>query len=224
VRYLELRNRIARTIGDPDKVVFSDTTLKDMVSAAWAEISRIAPYQFLEELSPSPGQSRYPLLRSLFEQSIPEVEVTRVEIWDNSQVPARAWRFVEPRSAHPAGLSYSQAGWFVWNGDLYLPDRVVRIIKPGTHTIRVWGYCPWPPLVYDTDLPMFGKELEEAIVLYARIEALRRLVGNRELFTQWQTRSNNTDVSVASLVNDLALAQNDWRRTARALYVPREAP
>jgi hypothetical protein len=67
-------------------------------------------------------------------------------------------------------------------------------------------------------------ELETAMRSYCRVEALRRLIVERDLFTQWQTRSNNTDVSPAALMNGLAQAEESWRRTERRLTVLREAP
>jgi hypothetical protein len=48
------------------------------------------------------------------------------------------------------------------------------------------------------------------------------LLSSRELFSQWQIRSNNTDVTPAALMNDLSLAQADWRRLSRSMTVLRE--
>jgi hypothetical protein len=55
------------------------------------------------------------------------------------------------------------------------------------------------------------------------IEGLRRLISNRTLFAQWQTRSNNTDVTPAALANDLNIALADWARKYRQIFVLREA-
>lgn len=76
----------------------------------------------------------------------------------------------------------------------------------------------------DADVIPFTAGVEEALVIYCYIEALRRLIGNRALFTQWQTRSNNTDVTPAALMNDLNIAQEEWRRKSRAILVLRETP
>ncbi len=309
--YAELQQKVSRTLQDPDNQVFEADVVKDMITAAWAEIGRIAPQRFQEDITPVADTLAYTLRSDDFApasanvtgeadtelftsvghglsadqaikfvglvggtgltegltyyvsatgltsdafqvsltaggvvvafstdvtdgqwqligtgQAVDEIELQRVEIWDGSITPATALRQVEPQSAHPMGLSYSQAGWVCWAGVLELPNRVVDYIDghEAEYLIRVWGYSPWPPVALDNDVVPFGSDREEALILVCYIEALRRLIANRALFTQWQTRSNNTDVTPAALMNDLNIAQEEWRRKARAIFVLREAP
>lgn len=223
--YAELQAKVSDAIQDPSNATFTVDTIKAMIDAAWAEVSRIAPQRFQEDIDPIADTVAYQLLTAQFPGgAVDEVEVQKVELWDTSGSRPRPFRFIEPMSAHPAGLSYTQAGWFVWAGLLSLPDRAVDMIDVTRHIIRVWGYAPWPLLVNDNDVVPFGNDREQAVILYCYVEALRRLVGNRVLFTQWQTRSNNTDVSMASLMSDLNLAQEEWRRRSKAIFVIREAP
>ena len=307
--YGELQTKVSRALQDPSRVTFVTQTVKDMIQAAWAEIGRIAPERFQEDITPLADTQAYQLrkvgtdqalttpfgaastnlltsathgltagvairfvaltggtglvvglpyyviasgltadafrlapvlsgtqvdfttditagtfVRIGYDDPLDEIEVQRVEVWDISEARHRAWRQVEPQSAHPIGLSYSQAGWIVWGGVLELPDRVVDMIDPAVHLIRVWGYSPWRPVVSDSDIVPFGREREEALVLYCHVEALRALTNSRTLFTQWQTRSGNTDVTPAALMNDLSLAQAEWQRRARQIFVIREAP
>lgn len=224
--YGDLQTKVSRVLQDPDNATFDVPTIKDMIAAAWAEISRIAPERFQEDLDPVADALTYQLRTADFDDPVDDIEVQRVELWDGSVTPAKALRQIEPQSAHPMGLSYSQAGWVFWAGLLELPNRVVDMIAghESDYLIRVWGYSPWPPVEADEDVVPFGAGLEEALVLYCHIEALRRLINNRALFTQWQTRSNNTDVTPAALMNDLNIAQEEWRRRSRAIFVFREAP
>lgn len=223
--YLELQGKVSDAIQDPDNETFTVPTVKAMIDAAWAEISRIAPWRFQEDIDPLANTTAYQLLVASFPGgAVDEVEVQKVELWDTSGSRSKAWRFIEPMSAHPTGLSYSQAGWFVWGGILNLPDRAVDLIDITKHLIRVWGYSPWPAVSADGDVVPFGQDREQSLILYCYIEALRRLTGNRVLFTQWQTRSNNTDVSMSSLMSDLNSALEEWRRRSRAIFVVREAP
>lgn len=222
--YGELQTKVSRALRDEGHKTFPVDVVKDMIQAGWAEIDRIAPQQFLEQITPEADTLQYSLRTADFDQPVPEVEVVRVEVWDSSTTPAKPFRFVEPAAAHPTGLTYSQAGWSVWGGILFIPNRVEDMIDPLTHVIKVWGYSPWPPVTDDSDVLPFGKTLEEAIVLYTFIEAARRLLANRTLFTQWQTRSNNTDVTPAALMNDMNMALDEWRRRSRAIFVIREAP
>jgi hypothetical protein len=222
--YSQLQTKVSRALRDESNLTFGTDVVKDMIQAAWAEIDRIAPQRFQEDITPVADTLTYTLRDADFDYAVDEIEVYRVEVWDATSSPHQPFRFVDPASAHPTGLSYSQAGWVVWGGILELPNRVVDLIDPDAHVIRVWGYSPWPPVSGDSDVIPFGKEREEALVLYCYIEALRRLIGNRTLFTQWQVQSNNADVSPASLMNDLSLAQEEWRRKQRAIFVLRETP
>lgn len=307
--YGELQTKVSRVLQDPSNVTFVVQTVKDMISAAWAEIGRIAPEHFQEDITPIADTQAYQLrktgttqalttpfgaastnlltstahgltagvtirftaltggtglvvglpyyviatglttdafrlapvlsgtqvdfttditagefVRIGYDDPLDEIEVQRVEVWNTSAVPRRAWRHIAPQANHPLGLSYSQAGWYVWGGVLELPDRVMDMIDPAVHQLRVWGYSPWRPVTSDSDIVPFGREREEALVLYCHIEALRRLINNRALFTQWQTRSGNSNVTPAALMNDLSLAQAEWQRRARQIFVIREAP
>jgi hypothetical protein len=220
--YGELQTKVSRAIQDPSNATFGVETVKDMILAAWAEIGRIAPQRFQENIDPIADTTTYQLRTLYFTGAVDELEVQKVELWETTGIRPRAWKQVPALSEHPSGLSYSQAGWFEWGGILTLPDRAVDLIDPDIHLIRVWGYSPWPPVVADLDVVPFGQEREQALILFCYVEALRRLIGNRTLFTQWQTRSNNTDVSMASLMSDFNMATEEWRRKAARIQVIRE--
>ena len=222
--YAQLQTEVGRRLGDPDALTFTSDDVKDMIQAAWAEVSRCAPERFQENLTPTDGASEYLLRSDKFDAPVPELEINRIEIWDVSGTHPKAWRKIEAQAAHPSGLTYSQAGWFLWDGILYIPDRWIDMIDPDKHIIRVWGYSPWSPVVNDADVLPFGEAIHQAVLAVCAIEGLRRLISNRTLFAQWQTRSNNTDVTSAALANDLNIALADWARKYRQIFVLREAP
>src|SRR5690349_19203440 len=205
--YVGLRDKIARSIQDPDKETFSDDTLKDIVSSVWTDLSRVAPQQFVEDITPLADTLSYALRSDFFDDPNPDIELRNVEVWDTDATPNEVAFWVRPKKAHPMDLAHSQAGWEVWNGTLYLPARVVASINVDSHVIKVWGYSPWPMVDGDSDVLPFPQSYEEALVVGANVGVLRRLTNNRALFTAWQTRSNNTDVSMASLMNDLESAK-----------------
>lgn len=224
--YLELRTKIARKLNDPDNATFVDQTVKDLVSAAWAEIGEVAPERFSEDITPVADQLEYQLRTSDFTDPIDEIELWKVEIWDGSLIPSKPILYVTPLAAHPTGLTYSNAGWFVFGGVLHLPNRVEDVISghEADYLIRVWGYSPWKPLVNDADAVIIGNLREEALIAYCRVEALKMLVEDRELFKQWQTRSNNSDITPAGLYNALNIAEAQWQRKRRQIWVTRELP
>ncbi len=224
--YLELRTKIARKLKDPDNATFSDDTVKDMVQAGWAEIGDAAPERFQEDLTPVADATEYTLRSSDFADPVDEIEVLKVEVWDGTTNPARPRLYVTPLSAHPMGLTYSNAGWTMWGGVLHIPTRVADMISghEADWTIRVWGYSPWKPLDDDSDEVIIGALREEALVSYCHLEALKSLAADRELFKQWQTRSNNSDITPAGLYNAMNIAEAQWQRKRRQIWVQRELP
>lgn len=222
--YADLRSAVSRDLRDPDNQTFEDPTVKDLVNAALAQIGRIAPQRFQEDLTPVADAMSYPLQDAVFGRTVPEIELIRVELWDSSLTPPDQIARIEP--ADQAYVNDSTTGWKVWDGTLELP-RYVPVFIAGSESnylIRVWGYCPYPPLYDDEDIVPVSNERENALRVYCQVEAYRRLMSDRSLFTQWQTRSNNSDVSPASLMNGFSLAQDEWRRLSRAITVLRENP
>ena len=59
--------------------------------------------------------------------------------------------------------------------------------------------------------------VEQAMLWFIRVEAIELLLGSRDLFTQWQTRSGNTDITVAQLMNQKVNAEQAWQRRSRAI-------
>lgn len=149
------------------------------------------------------------------------VEVRRVEVWDITVTPSLFKARLQPSSAEY--LNQSDTGWDLWNGSLVLSNSQLSALVPGQHAIRVWGYSPIRYMTAYTNMTL-SPEVQEAIRTYAKLLALRMLVSDRSLFTQWQTATHSTDVSLASLMSDLNAAQVAWRQQSRSLMVLREVP
>lgn len=149
-----------------------------------------------------------------------EIEVMRAEIWDSSTEPERMSMVIPSKRSAP--ISSSEGGWYFWSGRFYIPNWIEDQIDPATQFIRVFGYAPYDRLRTDAQVTDLSDELEFAVLHRAMIEGIRRLVASRALFTQWQTRNNNTDVSVASLMSDLSTHLTEWRSVKRELVVLRE--
>lgn len=221
--FAELKTAVATDLSDPANKVFDPAVIGDLINAAINEVGRIAPDRFRENISPVADTLSYTLRSATFGGSvIPEIELISCEVWDASVTPMVRILHVQPVAGE--FVNDSQNGWRVWGGTLELPSDIVDFIDPDIHLIRVWGYSPYPLLVDDADVIATSPELTQAVRDYCYIESLKRLIGSRVLFTQWQTRTNNTDVSPAALMNDLTIAQAAWRQRSRALYVIREAP
>lgn len=150
--------------------------------------------------------------------AVNEIEVSRVEIWTTNQgVPSPSRLVPRPGSSR---IQYSEVGWRLWGGVLELPFRYVNAFSSNDF-IRVWGYAPYDALVDEEQVTDLTAELEWAVMVYCDLLGYRRLMADRNLFTQWQTRANNTDISPAGLMNMMNLAENSWQRKARQLAVLR---
>lgn len=216
--YGELKSRVSTVLQDPSNRTFTETLVAELVQNALVEVGRLAPQQFTEDIDYVSGQITYALRSDDFAaEAVPEIEVVRVEVWDPTQSPAAFVARVLPASTeHARG---SDSGWYVWGGQLTLPTRTATGLEDhiGEYVIRVWGYSPYVAPVSDEDIIDVSKELESAIVEYTHLDGLRMLLANRNLFTQWQIRSGNSDISPAGLMNEKSIAQNDWRMRSRAI-------
>lgn len=219
--YAELQTKVSRDLSDPDRQTFNVDAIKDFIQQGLAEIARIAPRQFKEDLTPVADQLEYDLLTDDFTDPIQEVRVVRVEVWTG--VPSRFKAKVKSKAGAPS--RDSKSGWEVWGGVLELPQHVVDgVISVDDDTIRVWGYAPFAPISADADVVPLSAELELALREFCRVQSMRKLVASRVLFKQWQTRSNNTDVTIGALNADLQIAEEGWRKMKRELKVPEQNP
>lgn len=219
--YLALQTLVSRDLADPSNQTFDINAVKDFIQQGLSEIARIAPLQFQEDITPTTNTLVYPLRSAAFSVPPPETRLVRVEVWTGS--PLRFKLKIKAKAGQPTRDSV--AGWEVWAGKLELPSPIVDGgVSVATDTIRVWGYSPYSPISADADVVPVSAELELAIRTFCRVEGMRRLIGSRVLFKQWQTRSNNSDVTLGQLNSDLQAAAENWRRLSRALKVPEQNP
>lgn len=219
----ELRTKLSGDLRDPDAKVFDSDDLNSMINSGIVEVGRLAPARFQEDIDLVENQFEYTLQTGVFTEAVPEIEVNRVELWDATTTPIMPRQMILPASQ--AYVNFSNTGWHNRDGILEVPYSLVRYVgaTPENHLLRVWGYRPYPTVSLDADVIPVSGEREEAVREYAMVRALRRLVNERDLFTQWQTRPGNSDVSPASLMNALNIATADWKARARSITVLREA-
>jgi len=220
--YLTLQQEVSRDLADPSNQTFDVNAVKDFIQQGLAEVQRFAPDMFQEDLDPTPNTLVYPLRSAYFPGNPqPEVRLVRVEVWSGS--PSRFKLKIKSKSGQPTRDSV--AGWEVWDGQLELPSPIVdNYIDATNDTIRVWGYSPYAPISADADVVPVSAELELAVRHFCRVEAMRKLIGSRVLFKQWQAKSNNTDVTLGQLNSDLQVAEETWRRMKRELKVTEQSP
>lgn len=211
-----LKTRIITVLLDPSAKTFTAGLQTELLTAGLVEVARHVPAQYSEDLTPVANQLSYLLGTALFTTGSPDIEPMRVEVWDSTTDPESLIYAVEPAAAE---WSPNDSGWVFWNSYLTLPTRVVRGLQgyEADYLIRVWGYAPYAIPTGDSDVLPLSQEAEQAVVKFSRVEGLELLLSNRDLFTQWQTRSGNSDISPAGLQNQLSMARADWRQYSRAI-------
>jgi len=215
----ELKTEVSEALRDPDLLTFDDAAVGRLVNMGIAQIGRVSPEPFQEDIAPLADTLEYVLRENEFGgDTVPEIELSRVEMWDTTTTPYTR-RYVVP-AASAGYIADSETGWMNWGGTLSLPRRIQQAMAgmEDNYLIRVWGYSPYPELFAEEDLFAGGTELKWAVVMFGHLSGLRRLVNERELFSQWQTRSGNVDTTFAGLMADYNSTRDEWRREKHELY------
>lgn len=215
--YGALKTRIQTVLKDPDAKTFTSTLLDELAVAALVEVGRIIPMQYTEDITPVAYQIPYLLGTALFFEGEADIEPMRVEVWDPTTLPETLVYAVNSAAGEQA--FEGDTGWSYWGGYLSLPTRIVRGLSgyESTYVIRVWGYAPYAIPASDDDVVPTTAQAEQACIKFARVEGLEMLNNDRDLFTQWQTSSGNSDISPAGLMNQLSQARADWRSYSRLI-------
>lgn len=217
VTFGELKTRISDSLLDPDRRTFTEAMVEEMVFRALSEVGRIVPEQFVEDLTPVAYQMTYTPRFDEFAAAIPDIDVQRVEVWAATEDPERLVGQIP--SAYVQPVAGMDSGWYMWAGVLYIPARWVDALVgyESLYVIRIWGYSPYVEPTEDEDVIAMGREAQNAVIMYVHLEALRMMLNDRNLFTQWQTRSGNTDTSLAGLANEKNIALSEWRSYSRSI-------
>jgi hypothetical protein len=187
-----LRANISRDLHDSNNKTFSTGEVNDLINLGIAELNQLQPVEFVEDVVLSAGVFSYALDASV-------EDLFRVELWRDGGL----YRAV------PIRESVSNDGWEFFAGSVRFPTG--SWFDETQDLIRVWGYRVRDPLTADEDVAEIDLEGEGLIRSHAQFSAFQRMMINRSLFQQWQTSSNNADVSATQLVNMASLYASVWR-------------
>lgn len=216
ITFVQLKAKLAAALRDPDQDTFEEDELGDLLNGAIAEVGKLAPLPYTETITVLANTLTYELASAVLDAPSSDVRVARVEVWDSTQTPDEFVARLIPGSE--AYVNESDTGWRNWAGTLYLTNAQERALVVGTHILRVWGYAPHPQLDDDADELNVTPLHQFAILEHATKTGFERLLADRELYQQWQTQSNNTDVSFAGLLNAVNVWTQKWERRRRQLY------
>lgn len=197
----ELQDACSRDLRDPNKRVFTDVYLTDLINSGQEEVGRIYPRELLATVAITGGTYTY---------TMPDaVDVFRVEVWRNGGFSS----LVPPA----ADAESSQVGWDLWAGSLRFPKAFIDGLSASLDSLRVWGYGRYPTLVNDNDESLLDQSGEQGVRRFVRSQAFQTMHADRAQFKQWQGQANNSDVTPNMLTQMVAFYTSEWDRTRNHL-------
>lgn len=207
---LTLRTSVLRDASDPNQDTFSDAMITDYINGGIAELNLVRPLEVRALVANVAGLSTAAL------SYIFRVEAIRLSDLAQVTIP------------HNTGESHWRNGWEFFAGVLTLDPawyaKMDLAWENATHSLYVDGYRSRDPMVSTDDAQeteFSAIEEEIAVRRFAQLSAYRALQIDRALYEQWQTASNNSDVSPTQLTNMVAYTEADWERLKKRLYRPR---
>lgn len=188
---IALRDSIARDLRDTSYKAFSTQDVDDFINFGIAEVNRVYPIEDIVD---------YPVVNpATTEYSTTLTSIFRVEAWR-----AGEFIFLIP----PNMGETSRGGWELFAQVLRIPnyEHVLEV----SDLIKCWGYGERPALVLDAEVLQGDLDAELGVRTFAVYQGYQRLISDRSLFQQWQTQSNNSDVSPTQLTNMSGLKAAEW--------------
>jgi len=189
---VDLRGRVARDLRDPQLLTFATADIDDFINFGIAEVNRVYPLEGIEEVDIEDV--------TITEYATLLTSVWRVEVWRNGEFNMRLT---------PNDADSSRGGWEIWNGNLSFPS-LKNYLNADTDIIRLWGYRERDTLTAEDDVLESDIDAELGVRTYAAQQGYSRLISDRSLFQQWQTQSNNSDVSPTQLNGMYAMRVGEW--------------
>lgn len=200
----DLYERVGRDLRDPSHTTLGLDFLTDYINDGIAELNQLKPHQLRFEVSDIVGLEGLPF------SQVWKVEVVRADGYGQQVIPP-----------NNDAVLY-QNGWTYYARSLALSQTALRYLAQGfddnSLILRVYGYTERDPLVADTDIFDGGFEDEQLVRRYVKTLGFQALLADRNLYQQWQTQANNSDVSPTQLTNMASQADAEWRRARSRAY------
>jgi hypothetical protein len=225
---LDMIAKARRALRDTAGDVFEVDLVTDFINAGLAELSAIRPLETtvsitsvdgLDGIDADPDAVTVADLDYIYMVEVVGLDGTSqegsaqtVSPEDNSTNWRNGWDFVGGRIVLPPTMrSYLESDW-----EQTVPTMAV-LARGYRHRRRIDDP--------NTDvLDIFSLPEEQAVTFMAQKAGFESLLNDRALFQQWQTATNNTDVSPNQLSGMVQGALINWERMRKHLYVIRRSP
>lgn len=226
---LDLAAKVRRALRDGNQAVFEAEQIIDFINYGLSELSLIRPIETAITINSEEGLSGINSLDAAA-MTISDLDsVWSVEVigLDGTTYEGRT-AIISPDDP---GTNWRN-GWDFVGGTLALPRHVVDTLVADwesdtpTRQLLVRGYRHRRRIDDPaTDiLDLYSLPEEQAVVTLGQQAGFEALMNDRALFQQWQTATNNTDVSPTQLSNMAYGAQSKWDRMRKHLYLIRRSP
>ena len=210
--FSELATALREDLRDPGTKTFSDSQIVRFLNDGIVEVNRVYPLHVTDDID---------LVEDTVAYDTRFTSIYRCEFWDNTT-------FIDVLPYNDGDSIYG--GYDLVGMTLTIPPSVVSeaIFAAYTDpTLKVTGYARRQLIPSDDD-GSFQTELDGEAALavrwFAQYRAFTALLSDRSLFKQWQSESNNSDVSMPMLLNLWQVARAEWDRHERALRTLRRVP
>jgi len=208
----ELKATLASELRDPGHNTFSEDHLTQFINDGIVEVNRVYPLHLTDDIL---------LVQDQFLYDTRFTTAYRCEMWDGAT-------FVGVIPYNDGDSVYG--GYDLHGTTLSVPPVLATETVFTTYAdpaLKLTGYARRQLIPSDDD-GTFQTELDGEAALavrwFAQYRAFTMLLSDRSLFKQWQSESNNSDVSMPMLLNLWQVARSEWERHEASMRTLRRVP
>jgi hypothetical protein len=227
---VEMRTTLARTLRDPNGVVFTSDMLDDFIREALSDMSGYRPIEATE------SQVFDPDTVPITDESVTPETLSYVwqVVFRNDDLVADPLQTLIIPYVSMGEAAFALSGWDYYAGRVVIGRHALYGITEWYRwsgvplTIVMSGYRDHMlPLAADGDdqlLDLYDVTDQLCLTRTCRMLGFQMLTNDRALYQQWLAATNNTDVSPTQLQGMLNIAQGDVERQRKRSAVIRRTP
>lgn len=194
----DLRTYVARDLRDTGNDTWSVAELDDLINQGIDELASFYPREIVSNFATvSAGVVSY--------AASSYTNIYRIDTYSGSTFMGTL--------SHGVGEG-PDSGWELHAGVIWLPPTFTL---PAGYVLRGFGYGAYVQLSASTQTTDLDSTGIWAVRMFAQVEAFAHLIADRAKYQQWQTDSNNTDVTPLALAQLYNSSLGRWARQVRRL-------
>ncbi len=195
----DLETYCARDLRDTGNATWSTSELDDLINQGIDALADVYPKEIVQTIG-TVAANTYSYAASSF------TNIYRLDIYTSDG----SYRM----TLEPGIGDGPNSGWELHGGVVYLPPSYAWTAGD---TLQAWGYGRYLQLSASSSTTDLDASGVWAVRVFVQAEAFGRLIADRAKFQQWQSSSNNTDVTALGLAQLAAGARQRWREERNRL-------